>query len=351
MKRPDWLPPKVSPKGNFYYYRPLRNGKRYRLCSTSDSRRDVLLSYDRVLSELDGDTNFKKVILEYLDSEEFSRLANKTQKDYILYAKEVTLAFGNMNPDSIETPHIVKWRNLLAKKRSSPLQGNRHVSFIGSVCRYGKENGYLKTNPALQIKKLPEKARTRYITHEEYSILYKNADPILKVAMEIAYVCMARINDVVELRKSNLLEEGLFIQQSKTGVGQIKEWNDRLRDAIKRAHKLPLENNMHSIYLIHQVNGKKVSIRMLQKRFEIARFNSLDECGFKTPSEMNIHFHDLKSKGVADMKGSLEDKRFAAGHTNLRQTQSYDRKLSVVPALDGDLAPINLSDFTHRSNK
>lgn len=348
MKRPDWLPPKVSAKGNFYYYRPLRNGKRYKLCSTSASRRDVLLGYDAVLSELDGEVNFKKVVHEYLDSEEFNRLASKTQGDYISYSKEVIQAFGSMHPDAIETPHLVRWRNLLAKKRASHVQGNRHISFIGSVCRYGKENGHLKVNPSLQIKKLPERARTRYVTHHEYSVIYSHAPEILKIAMELAYVCMARITDVCELKKSNLREEGLFIQQSKTGVGQIKEWNERLVSAIKKASNLPLDKNMNSFYIIHHMNGRKIAIRTLQNYWEQARLDSLDECGFKSISEMDIHFHDLKSKGVSDMAGTLEDKRFAAGHTNIRQTQSYDRKLSVVPALKGDLAPITLPKFTQK---
>ncbi len=51
---------------------------------------------------------------------------------------------------------------------------------------------------------------------------------IVGAAMEIAYLCLARQSDVLGLSKSQLLEDGIFIHQGKTGTKQIKAWSDSL---------------------------------------------------------------------------------------------------------------------------
>ncbi len=40
--------------------------------------------------------------------------------------------------------------------------------------------------------------------------------------MEIAYLCAARVSDVLKMNWNQILEKGIFIQQGKTGVKQIK---------------------------------------------------------------------------------------------------------------------------------
>lgn len=41
-------------------------------------------------------------------------------------------------------------------------------------------------------------------------------------------------------------------------------------------------------------------------------------------------FHDLKAKGISDYEGTLEEKRHTAGHSSIKQTASYDRKIQIV---------------------
>jgi len=339
-KTVDWWPPKVSINGNYFVYRPIRNGKRYKLCPADGSRRDVLLAYDRILSELEGSFNVRSLVEEFCATEEFKALSSRTQLDYGYYKSEVVLAFGKMSPDAIQTHHIVQWRNLLVKKRDSVVQGNRHVSFIGTVLRYAREQGYLTGTPSQGIKKLKERKRTRYVTHHEYATIYKHAMPQLQVAMELSYLCMARITDVINLKRSQLSPEGITIVQSKTGKAQLKQWSPRLQQAVNQALKLPIKENRVSIFLIHKVNGSNYQVRGIQRQFEQAKEHSVNECNFDSVSQMDIHFHDLKAKSISDQEGSLEEKKLIAGHTNVRQTMDYDRKLQQVPATFGDLAPL-----------
>lgn len=72
------------------------------------------------------------------------------------------------------------------------------------------------------MDKFPKPQRDRYITDEEYRAIYNNATPAVRAAMEIAYLCAARVSDVLKMNWNQILEKGIFIQQGKTGVKQIK---------------------------------------------------------------------------------------------------------------------------------
>lgn len=187
-------------------------------------------------------------------------------------------------------------------------------------------------NPCTGVKQFKEKARTRYITDQEYSALYSVASSLVRIAMEIAYLCCARQGDILEMKKGQLTESGILIQQSKTAVAQIKSWTDRLRAAVAMADSLPISQGMTSIYLLHQQSGARYTRDsfnahwMKAKKAAAAKFPELD---------FNFTFHDLKAKGISDLEGSLSDKQQISGHKNASQTARYDRKVAIVPVVGG----------------
>ncbi|EWG75991.1 Site-specific recombinase XerD [Enterobacter sp. DC3] len=137
----------------------------------------------------------------------------------------------------------------------SRVQANREKAFISRVFRWAYERGKVKMNPCQGVKQFKEKARTRYVTDKEYEALLSVAGPPVKVAMELAYLCCARQGDILDLKKSQILNESIMIQQSKTAVPQIKAWTGRLDKAVRLAESIPLNTGMVSIYLIHQPSG------------------------------------------------------------------------------------------------
>lgn len=86
------------------------------------------------------------------------------------------------------------------------------------------------------------------------------APAVVQIAMEIAFLCCSRQADILNMRKSQLGEEGILIQQSKTGVAQIKAWGKRPDAAISAAKGLPLKPGMSSIYVIHQPSGQNTHV-------------------------------------------------------------------------------------------
>ncbi len=55
----------------------------------------------------------------------------------------------------------------------------------------------------------------------------------------------------------------------------------------------------------------------------------------KTCMALDLTFHDLKAKGISDIEGSSRDEQQISGHKTERQVATFDRKVSVVPTVEG----------------
>lgn len=203
---------------------------------------------------------------------------------------------------------------------------------MSRVFRWGYERGYVQRNPCQGVKQFKEKARERYITDEEYQAVYEVSPDVVRVAMEIAYLCVARQSDVLSLQKDQLFDSGIYIRQGKTGVKQIKAQSPRLQKAIALARSLPLKTGISSLFVIHQTTGGKYTRDGFNSRWRDVKAAAQE----KYPHlQIDFTFHDLKAKGISDLEGGTEEKQAISGHKNPRQTAAYDRKVKVVPVVGG----------------
>lgn len=321
----DWLPPRVYKHRENWTYCP-KDGGRIKLCAITATKLEVLKRYEQVKDDKEKGVFFKHIIDDFFKSDAFLELSQKTRKDYEGYRKTIASVFGKMRPNAIAAHHVRLFMDKLAKtrgKNGKPANStaNRHKACLQKICSWAYQYGKLKQNPCVGVSKLHEKARDKYISDQEYDAVLKFAHPACQAAMEISYLCMARIGDVISLTEKDILEEGIFIEQGKTGKKQIKSWSPRLRAAVNKARGLPLNKGMCTIFLFHKTDGSPYAKRTIQMQFEKAR---------KESGLSGFTFHDLKAKGISDFDGTLADKKHAAGHTTEQQTRSYDRKVSVV---------------------
>lgn len=323
----NWMPPRTCRGRSAFEFKP-KNGGTIRLCGFDSTPAQVWAAYEALINNKRDESIFDGLVDSFFNSGDFKELATETQKDYRKYAVKVLAVFGTMQPDNIRPEHIRKYMDKRGVK--SRIQANREKAFISRVFRWGYERGMVKMNPCKGVKQFKESARTRYITNNEYDALYSVAPPVVRVAMELAYLCCARQADVLSMKTSQLIDEGILIQQSKTGVAQIKGWGLRLRAAVDMATLLPLNSGMSSIFVIHQPSGAGYTRDGFNSRWMKAK----KEAKEKYP-ELNFDFtfHDLKAKGISDLSGSLYDKQAISGHKNASQTARYDRKIAIVPAV------------------
>lgn len=323
----NWMPPRVY-RGKAAYEFRNKDNKGIRLCALTEPQSAVWLAYEKAVGDEVEKKTFQNLADQFMSSPDFMDLSPETRKDYTKYSGKVLPVFGKINPDKIKPEHIRRYMD--QRGLSSRVQANREKSFLSRVFRWSYERGYVKSNPCQGVKQFKEVARERYVTDEEYQAVYDVAPDIVRAAMEIAYLCVARQSDVLLLKVDQLHDAGIFICQGKTGVKQIKAWSDRLRQAVSLAQSIPLKPGMSSMFVLHQANGSKYTRDGFNTRWRDAKIAAQE----KHPHlNVDFTFHDLKAKGISDLEGSLAEKQAISGHKNSRQTAIYDRKVKVVPVV------------------
>ncbi|AAZ27009.1 phage integrase N-terminal SAM-like domain-containing protein [Colwellia psychrerythraea] len=320
-----WMPPRVYKTKVAYVFQPKSGGK-IRLCGLDVAKSLVWMLYEKECASLDNFNSVASLFEKFFLSASFIDKAPRTQKDYLGYKKDLLIAFGKMDINKVEPKHVRMFMDKKAVK-SGISQANRHKSALQSIFSWAYERGKIKVNPCVGVKKFTEKARDRYVTDVEYQALLNHACPVIYAAAEISYLCMARRGDVERLRKEQLIADGIYIKQGKTGKKQIKEWSPRLKKAISHANKV--NPSISSMYVIHQFNGSGYGTNGFRDRW----VSTMERARKSTGYLMDFTFHDLKAKGISDFEGNLEEKRNAAGHTTIKQTADYDRKTHIVPTV------------------
>ncbi|QLR43720.1 tyrosine-type recombinase/integrase [Enterobacter sp. RHBSTW-00994] len=323
------LPPRVYRGKSKYEFHPASGGS-VSLCPLGSPVSLVWAKYEAALKDIEEKTNLSGLIDEFFASADYHKLGNETRKDYKKYSRKLIPVFGKMDPDSVKPQHI---RQYMDKRGvAAPVQANREKAFLSRVYGWAYERGMVKGNPCKGVRQFKEEERERYVTDEEYNALYGVSPIVVQVAMEIAYLCLARQGDVLAVQKAQLLPEGIFIRQGKTAAKQIKAWSDRLAAAIELSKSLPLKDGLSSVYVIHQQNGRRYTRDGFNSRWQQAK----DEAQKKNPHLLfDFTFHDLKAKGVSDLEGSLQEKQQISGHKTITQTARYDRKVKIVPVVGG----------------
>ncbi|HED5887993.1 TPA: integrase [Salmonella enterica] len=324
-------PPRVYRGKSKFEYHPASGGA-ISLCPLDSPVSMVWAEYEKAKTKKDQErvVTISTLVDEFFSSTDFCNLAQDTRKDYTKYANKLMPVFGKMSPDNLKPQHV---RQYMDKRGvASQVQANREKAFLSRLYSWAYERGKVSGNPCKGVRQFKEVPRDRYISHEEYDALYSVSPPVIQVAMELAYLCLARQKDVLTLKKSELFSPGIYIDQNKTGVKQIKAWSDRLRSVIDLAKTLPLKDGMSSIYVLHKSDGQKYTRDGFNSRWESARQIARE----KFPHlRFDFTFHDLKAKGVSDLDGTLQEKQQISGHKTITQTARYDRKVKVVPVVGG----------------
>lgn len=324
VRKPEdtWMPDRVYRHARGYIWRPAGTNKTILIAKKDATKSEVWRRYELTRADYEEGETLAKLFRAYFESAEFASKARRTQLDREKESVFLLKVFGAMSPDDIEPSHIRRYMDKRGLK--SRTQANHEHACLSAIYSWGYERGLVKRNPCKGVKKFTAKARDRYITDSEYRAIYEHAVPSLKVAMEIAYLCAARTGDILAMRWNQVLEEGIFVQQRKTGKRQIKAWTPRLRRAFEMAKSLP-KNGCSSTYVVCREDGSSVEHRAMNYHWANAR---------AAAGVVDCTFHDLKAKAISDYEGTTAEKQMFSGHKTLNQVAVYDRKTQVTPTLD-----------------
>ena len=212
------LPPRVCRGKSKYEFHPASGGS-VSLYPLDSPVSLVWAKCEAALKDIEEKTNLAGLFDEFFASADYHKLGAETRKDYKKYARKLVPVFGKMDPDSVKPQHLRQYMD----KRGvvAPIQAKREKAFMSRVYGWAYERGMVKGNPCKGVRQFKEEERERYVTDQEYNALYEISPVVVKVAMEIAYLCLARQGDVLAVQKAHLLPEGNFIRQGKTAAKQI----------------------------------------------------------------------------------------------------------------------------------
>jgi len=324
---PRWV--EIYPRG---YRVKIRGQGAWHLCSPDATRAEVWTAYELWEGGQHGKTFTVTDLIElYLASPQYTKeIKPQTQKDYLRYAKKIEAVFGQAVPDSITSPVIQMYMD--ARGGQYPTAANRERTFLSIIFRWGKARGFVSIeDPARAVKPIKEKQAGRYVEDSEYLAFYNwlesKGHTAHAAAMEIAYLCAARQQDVLALKRQDIIGEGLLICQQKTGKKQLKLWTERLHDAVELALKSNTSSRSQSMYLIRGRSGQ---------RFTRDGFNSTWSREQRAANEAGVlparfRFHDLKIKGISDFEG---DKQEFSGHKTRSMMERYNHTADKVVSLN-----------------
>lgn len=326
---PAWLPERVYLYPYAYVYKPAKSGRTIRLADKDASRAEVMAAFAEALRKESAAGTVAAMMDQFFASADFKALALRTQKDYEKSAGKLLKVFGAMPVNQVEPKHVRRYMDLRGVQ--SQVQANRDKALFSRAFRWAFERGLADRNPCSGVRQFTERPRDYYITDEEYQAVLAHAEPAVKVAMEISYLCAARQGDVLDLRFSAATAEGLFIRQSKTRKEQIKQWSPRLRAALALAQSSYQPHSPHpEAAVVRNPAGGRYSQRGFISAWHRAQKAARDATGLP----LAFTFHDIKAKSISDAPGTSRDKQRFSGHKTEAQIATYDRKVESVPALD-----------------
>lgn len=295
---------------------------------------------------------------QYHDSAKFKRLAPKTQTSYT-WARDVLINIPTKLKKPLGELGVRKFTPALIQRlidriadEGTPSKAAHALRYLRLVMQWGRNRGYLDSNPALGIEAPAERKQRRLPSQAVMQILIDRArelgklkrgqlgavPPHLSYVMELAYLCRLRGIEVVTLTDANELADGVMTNRRKGSRDNVVSWTPRLRatwEAAKarraqiwkdRGTAVPI--NPEQRYIITAEHGGALGKSGLDTAWNRFMRNAI-EAGVIT-AEQRFGLHDLKRRGITDTPGTRADKQQASGHRDESMLDIYDLSVPTV---------------------
>lgn len=311
-KKPRQYPPRMYQKHGAFYFVDTKN-KWHRLGATLD---EALRAYaERAPVSPTGS------MLSLIDSAMpviCAKVAPSTKEQYGQAANKLRRIFVEFKPDDVKPKHVAQVKLKLA---STPNMANRVITVLRLIFAYAVEQQLVEWNPCIGIKRLPQRVRTRLLTHDEIAEIKAHAPLRLQCMIDLLYLTGQRIGDILALRRTALTDAGIVFEQQKTGARLVVEWTPELRAAVEAAKALP--THFRSQTLFHTHKGTPIGYETVWEQWRAA-------CAKAGVDDANIH--DLRALSITDADDQGLDTQALAGHSDPKMTKRYirSRKVPVV---------------------
>lgn len=314
------LPPNVRQKhGAYYYVTPVR--KWVRLGKTWDESEPV---YQALLK-----TKYPHGSMGWLIDRYMREVApEKAPRTYADNQKEAQLligVFGNMKPSDVRPMDVARY--LDERGRTAPVRANREKALLSHIFTKGMRWGVVDMNPCRGVSRNPETPRDRYITDAEFDAVHGLANQTVKDVMDFAISTGQRGGDLLDIKFSDIDEEGVMIEQNKTRTA--------VRGSTPVRLKILLSDGLRSIVERRRSSGGTYLFSYMDRGREHRYTESGFKCMFKRSVDKALKlgliaegftFHDIRAKALTDAHRMGMNAQAIAGHKNFTMTETYIRR-------------------------
>lgn len=300
----NYLPPRLRLKHGAYYHVPSINGKQIWIFLSRDLSK--ALTQWAMLEGHDKSGDTVKQAVDRFITEVMPSKSAATQRDYRRYAVRIKYVFGGNRLIDVQTQHIARYLD----ERVAKIEGNREIAFLSSVYTKSIRWGWCSHNPCRGVQRNDEAQRTRYVEDAEIEILKCKASDQIRAIIDLAVLTGMRKKDLLKIRLSDLRDDGIYVEQSKTGKRQLFEWTNALLEVVNRA-KL-LRRRVGTLHLFANRDGQP---------YTTSGFDSMWLRVVKKSGLKDFRFHDLRAKAGSDSTNATE----LLGHDDPRTTARYKR--------------------------
>jgi len=296
------------------YYHVIRIDGKQKWIRLSDDYQAALYKYADLEGKSTDDGTVSGLIQRYRQ-DILPGKADKTQKDRKFQLDRLDRVFGELTLDAITPPHIQKYLD----QRDKKVAANREIKLLSTLYRYAIRWGLCLLNPCEGAFYHSEPGRDRYITDDEFDLLKGNADPMLRAIIEFAYLTGARRADILNLKRKDITEEGVYIRQAKTEKRQLFYKTAELDRVIKDAKRSRKAKNM--TYLFTNTYGQQITSTGFNSVWRRLREK-------KVVNLTDVNFHDIRAKAITDAyrNRGLDYAQALGGLENRDQTERYIKK-------------------------
>lgn len=248
-------------------------------------------------------------------------LAAKTLEGYRISQRQIGAMWGDKRLTELKPEDVTRY----LRTADSKVSANRNKALLLAAYNWVNGEGWIEPvgyNPA-RVRRNKEAPRKRYVTDAELAALVAAADPKLALLIELAYITGMRKGDLLRIRLADLREDGLHIEQGKTGKRQVFAWTDgliRITEAAKG-----LRRTVGSLWLFPAARnaGKPMTENALRTAWERVR----ESAGLP-----DVCWHDFRRKAGSDAPEG--EATALLGHADSRVTaRHYRAKPAVVRPL------------------
>lgn len=310
-KKDKHLPRSVYHRHGAYWL--VKQGKWTRLGADLPS---ALAAYGRAIAPTKG--NMDAIVDAFIASRK--DVAKNTSDQYEIAGYKIKEMLTDLAPHDVLPRHVAQLKLNLA---ATPNMANRVLSVLRMVFDFAMEKQIVDSNPAVGIKRFKVGERDRLITQDEYSRIYAVAPPRLQVIMDLCYLTGQRISDVLNIRYSDISDEGIAFKQQKTGAKLLVQWTPELRAVVETAKAL--HGNVRALTLLHNRMGKAPDYSTTHEQWTLA-------C--KAAGVVDANLHDLRAMSGTAAEAQGLDPTKLLGHTTAAQTKRYLRA-KKTPVVSG----------------